>query len=155
MTFKIYGDGEFMPALRRLVCELGLDRHIYLSGRFHPYREIPSIIGSARVGIVPNRKNLTTDLMMPVKLLEYVSLGIPAIAPRINTIMHYFDEEMLRFFEPGDPEDLAEAVLDIYYKPELASRRAERARLYLDKYNWESESERYYMLIDKPLRTVC
>jgi len=37
-------------------------------------------------------------LMLPVKLLEYVSLGIPVISARLRTIEHYFPDDSIRYF---------------------------------------------------------
>ena len=52
------------------------------------------------VGVVGNRRSAAGDLMLPVKLLEYVSLGIPAVVPRLRTIEHYFTDDMVAYYEP-------------------------------------------------------
>ena len=47
------------------------------------------------LGVVGNRRSVACDLVLPVKLLEYVSLGIPAVVPRLKTIEHYFSDDMV------------------------------------------------------------
>jgi glycosyltransferase involved in cell wall biosynthesis len=154
VIFKIYGGGEFLPELEKLVDELDVRNHVYLSGKFHPFKEIPDLIKTAHAGIVPNQKNIITDLMMPVKLIEYISLGIPVIATRLATIDYYFGD-FVSLFDPGDYHDLASCLLEFYYKPDKAERLAEEARSFLDRYNWESEEERYSGLIDKLVPGRC
>ena len=56
--------------------------------------------------------------MLPVKLLEYVSLGIPAVVPRLKTIEHYFSDDMVAYYEPEDVESLADAIYRLYREPE-------------------------------------
>ncbi len=148
VQFKIYGGGEFLPNLKGLVEELDVGEHVWLSGRFHPARDIPYLIHTADAGIVPNRKNVITDLMMPVKLIEYIVFGIPVIAPRLDTIEYYFGDKV-NFFDPGDPHDLASTILEIYYNPDKAEVLAKRALDFLEEYNWKGETVKYYRTIDR------
>jgi hypothetical protein len=60
--------------------------------------------------------------MLPVKLMEYVALGIPVVAPRLRTISRYFSDDMVAFYEPEDVASLAE-----------------RARAFITEYGWERQ----------------
>jgi glycosyltransferase involved in cell wall biosynthesis len=90
--------------------------------------------------------------MLPVKLLEYVSLGIPAIAPRLKTIQHYFSEEMVTYYEPESVESLANAVVRLHSDPKLRGCQAVVARDFLTRYGWERQGEElvemYQMLVE-------
>ena len=44
----------------------------------------PTSLRAMDLGVVGNRRSAAGDLMLPVKLMEYVSLGIPAVAPRLR-----------------------------------------------------------------------
>ncbi len=80
------------------------------------------------IGVVGNRRSAAGDLMLPVKLLEYVSLGIPAVVPRLKAIEHYFSDEMVAFYEPDNVDSLADAILRLHARrraaPRAGSRRA-------------------------------
>lgn len=89
--------------------------------------------------------------MLPVKLLEYAALGIPVIAARLRTIEHYFDQSCLRFFDPGDSDDLACAIDDLYRSPARRRRLAENARRIMEIVNWQNQRECYYAAIDSVL----
>jgi glycosyltransferase involved in cell wall biosynthesis len=51
-----------------------------------------------------------TRYSLSTKLLEYVHLGIPVIAPRIPTYLRYFPEGCATYFTPGDSGDAACAI---------------------------------------------
>jgi len=48
--------------------------------------------------------------MLPTKLLEYVTMGIPCIVPKTGTISRYFDETCA-VFRGRDVDSLAEAIV--------------------------------------------
>ena len=53
------------------------------------------------LGVVGNRRSVASDLMLPVKLMEYVSQMIPAVVPRLKTIEHYFSDDMVDVLRTG------------------------------------------------------
>jgi hypothetical protein len=77
--------------------------------------------------------------MLPVKLMEYVSLGIPAVAPRLHTIEHYFSEDMVGYYQPEDVSSLADAIYRLYVDPERRRQQAERSTQFLGDYGWERQ----------------
>ena len=66
--------------------------------------------------------------MLPVKLLDYATLGIPVIAARLRTVEYYFGDGAVELFEPGNVTDLAHAIRLLYKNPDLRARLVERAR---------------------------
>jgi glycosyltransferase involved in cell wall biosynthesis len=77
--------------------------------------------------------------MLPVKLMEYVSLGVPAVVPRLRTIQHYFTPDMVGFFEPEDVESMAEAIWALHESPARRCEQARRARAFLDEFGWDRQ----------------
>ena len=67
--------------------------------------------------------------------------GIPAIAPRLKTIQHYFNEDMVRYYEPEDVTSLADAVVGLHRDTELRGRQARRAKDFLTDYGWERQGD--------------
>jgi glycosyltransferase involved in cell wall biosynthesis len=145
---SIFGAGDFLSEAVKLADELGLNGHVYFNESFFPVEQVPAFVGGMDVGVIGNRRNLACDrFMLPVKLLEYVYLGIPVVAPRLTIIEHYFDDDMLGFYEPEDVSDLAEKILELYRSAELRKRRVANARRFYERRSWSIQSERYWALV--------
>ena len=145
---SVYGSGDFLSEARRLVKELHLEQRTYISGAFFPVEMIPEMVGGMDLGIVGNRRTLACDkYMLPVKLLEYVYLGIPVVAPRLAIIRRYFDEDMVKYYNPEDSSDLARCVVELYYSREERQQLAKKALVFYDQHNWRQQAEAYLRLL--------
>jgi glycosyltransferase involved in cell wall biosynthesis len=144
----MYGAGDFLPDALALSEELGLDGKAHFSQSFFPVEKIPEMVCGMDLGIIGNRHNLACDkYMLPVKLLEYVYLGIPVVAPRLEVINYYFDDTMLRFYEPEDVEQMARAVVGLFHSREERERQAQAARRFYQKYNPQTQADLYLHLM--------
>jgi len=98
--------------------------------------------------LIPNRREVATDYMLPVNLLEYVHLGIPVIAPRLLAIQYYFTPDQVEYYEPGNVDELADCICRLYAEP---ARRAELARNgaeFAKKFRWDLLKEELYKVVD-------
>jgi len=111
------------------------------------------VLERASVGVVPIVDDPFTKYMLPVKLLEYVALGMPVIASSTQTIRAHFSDQMLAFAPPGDAEALAARILELYRDPAKRSRLAAEADRFTDQHNWPREKTRYYQLVDSMVKS--
>ena len=148
IQLELYGTGDFLPEVERLVAELGVGDIVHFHGQ-QPLEQMPAAIAAADVGVAPMRQDVFTDCGLPTKLLEYVALGVPAITSRTATTADYFDDTMVQFFTPGDASDLADKLLVLYRDPVAAQAQAERARRFTENHNWPGERAAYLNLIDR------
>ncbi len=153
ITLDLYGDGDYRPKVEALVAELGLTDCVRFHGQ-QPIEQMRDAILAADVGVAPLRQDVFTDCGLPTKLLEYVAVGLPAIASRTATTADYFDDSMVLLFEPGNARDLADKLLAVYREPEAAQARATQARRFTEQYNWTGERARYLDLIARLLKSV-
>jgi len=137
LEFHIVGDGDDLKEFKGVSKKLGVRECVHFLGRV-PLEGLVPILEEMDLGIVPNGRNIATELMLPVKMLECVALGIPVVAPRLKTISHYFTEEMVFFFEPDDVVSMSEAILAASVSEESRLSRAREARRFLDMHGWES-----------------
>ena len=114
-----------------------------------PFAEIPGELAAAHVGVVPTIHDHFTELLLPVKLMEYVHAGLPVVASRLPAIENYFDDESVRLFDPGSPAALAAAVEDILHDPAGAQARAARATDLLAPLGWSEQRRRYLAMVDE------
>lgn len=151
IRLNIYGEGDALNDVINLTNELGLSDYIHFSNGFVSLNELPDLLAKADIGIVPNIRDIYTNYMLPVKLLEYVTMKIPVIASQIKTIEYYFDSSQVRYFEPEDENSLAKAILDMYYNPSKRKTYSENASRFEKKYNWEQQKRIYFRLVKKLL----
>ena len=149
IRFYLIGKGDFLEKCLKLIVELGLEDVVLASKCYYPVEQLSDIINKMDVGLVPNKKTQATDkYMLPVKLLEYVYMRLPVIAPRLKIIERYFDDDMIMFFEPGDHKELAQCILKLYHDKTLQKLLVERSRSFVDQYNWKAQEKVYLTLIE-------
>jgi len=141
LQFHIFGSGRDLNELCELSKNLGLERHINFSRRFYPLDDLPNLLRGMDIGIISNRKNSATDLMLPVKMLEYIALGIPVVAPRLRAIEYYFSEDMVGYYDPENVTSMINAILRIYNDKKRARRQTHRAKTFLDRYGWKEHQK--------------
>ncbi len=142
LELRIVGSGQNEEDLRALAVEVGAADRVQFLG-FVQYDRLPELLDDADVGLVANKRDGFSELLLPTKLLELVWIGKPVIAARTATIEHYFDDSMLAYFDPGNERDLAARILDLYHNPDLRVRLAQNASRFFEQHNWQTEGERY------------
>lgn len=136
IRLEVLGEGEYLPSLRALAADLGLDGAIHFTG-FLPWDEVMRRISGAHVGIVPVLPDGYGHLLLPMKLLDYAAMGVPAVVSRLPTIERYFSDEAVSYFEPGDPDSLAAAVAALLEDPIRAGHQARQATGALRRLSWD------------------
>lgn len=145
----ILGRGDHMNALVCLADELKLIDRVAFHDEIRPVEELPKIILSFDAGVVPYRNDPFTDDLLPTKLMEYAALGLPTIAARTTAIASYFDEAMVLFFNPEDPDDLARCILTLYSDPARLAQLAVGIKKFNQRYNWTRLGAEYVSLVDR------
>jgi glycosyltransferase involved in cell wall biosynthesis len=146
--FEIYGDGDFSKKVEELIQELGLEKNVYFSKKFFRLEEVLSFIRGATFGIIPNRKDSATEYMLPVKMLEYLYVGIPVIVPKLLTINYYFDENSMAFYTPGDYHQLAQVIIRLYLNKTERRKLIENSQKFLDRFSWDLMKQELFKVID-------
>lgn len=148
VELRVCGSGEDRERLSRLAAEVAPGR-VDISPAPVPFAEIPAELEAAHVGVVPTIQDPFTELLLPVKLLEYVHMGLPAVASRLSGITRYFGADDVWLFDPGAPESLARTLADVIARPAESMARAERAGERLAAINWPVQKAAYLELVDR------
>ncbi len=136
---RIYGHAT--PFLERIM-ELGRKKNVNI--RYLGPKRLEDLvleIEGCDVGVIPNHRNVFTEINTPTRIFEYLALGKPVIAPRTPGIQDYFSPESLLFFEPGDPEELARKVEYVFSHPREAIEVAERGQQVYLAHTWSQERQ--------------
>jgi len=144
----LMGIGDYIPTLSQMIQDLGLNDHVTID-KLHLAEELPGIIRTADLGIVPYRNDVFTDGLLPTKLMEYAALGVPAIAARTTAIQAYFGDTMAEFFEPGNVDDLARCIRMLYNNPARLRELAQGCEKFNQRYNWAKVGAEYVALIER------
>ena len=114
---KVCGSGDFETEFKKLKAELKLEEIVKYYGSV-PLEEIAAEIRGVDLGIIPNKSTTFTHVNFPTRIFEYLCLGKPVIVPRTQGILDYFKEDEIYYFNPGDEEDLARVILQVFNNPD-------------------------------------
>ena len=148
LELRVCGSGEDRDRLAALAAQIAPGR-IDVSAEPVPFAQIPGELEASHIGVVPTLHDHFTELLLPVKLLEYIHMGLPVVSSRLPGISSYFGERDLTTFVPGDGQDLARAIESLCADPDAARERAKRATRKLSEIAWSSQRARYLSLVDE------
>lgn len=145
--FHIYGDGNMKPQLIALADELGLNGRVRF---FQPLRvrEIAAVMAQADLGVVPKRADSFGNEAYSTKIMEFMSLGVPVVVSSTKIDRFYFTEDVVRFFESGNPDAMAAAMAEVLRDRPKREAMVARARTYAAQNSWESRKAGYLRLVD-------
>ena len=139
LRLHLWGHGDDLVRFQGLARAMGVADAVFFEPAGVPLAELPRRLAAMDVGVVGNRRSAAGDLMLPVKLVECVALGIPVVAPRLRAIEHYFSDDMIAYYEPGNVASLASAIERLHRGTALRADQAARAREFLRLYGWEQQ----------------
>jgi glycosyltransferase involved in cell wall biosynthesis len=143
----LIGQGDLLSDLHKMIEQDNLKEHVTLVPKCLA-EELPAIIESCDLAVVPYRADVFTDSLLPTKLMEYAALGMPAVASRTTAMQTYFSNTNCEFFTPGDVDDLAQCIRWLYQHPERRAELAQGSRSFNQRYNWAELSAGYVSLVD-------
>jgi glycosyltransferase involved in cell wall biosynthesis len=102
-------------------------------------QEMVEELHNAEVGIVAQKSSPYSNLVHTGKMYDYMAFSKLVVASRLKAVRAYFGEDCLQFFEPGNAEDLARAILDLYQHPDKRKQLVRNAGLRYEQYKWERQ----------------
>ena len=142
VEYDIYGRGPDAEPLSRQIESLGAEGWVRLMGSVS-HAALRQALPTYHAGFLPTRLDGMTRYSLSTKLLEYVHLGVPLIAPRIPTYLDYFPEGTAWYFTPNDPVDAARAIVEFAHAaPDERIARASRAQRSMAELTWAREAKK-------------
>ncbi|MDG2383410.1 MAG: glycosyltransferase family 4 protein [Pirellulaceae bacterium] len=134
----LVGDGPSEDALKSQCDQLGIADHVTFTGRVS-HAEICEYIASMNVAVSPR----ATFYASPMKILEYMAMGVPTVAPdmpNIRDILTHGSEGWL--FEPESESSLENALKEVVADDKRCERLAASARLRVENdLNWSQNAK--------------
>jgi glycosyltransferase involved in cell wall biosynthesis len=120
------GDGEELPALKRLSRELGLDANVEFPG-FVSDETLRRAICSADVCLAPDPRSPYTDQSTLVKLAEYMAMSRPIVSYDLTESKVTAGEAAL-YASANDPAQFAQRIAELLDDPGLRRALGEAGR---------------------------
>ena len=136
----IFGSGNFQSKAEKIIDELSIKDLVEIKGSVIN-DEIAMFIPKIDLGIIPNRLNNFTQLNFPVRIFEYLINKKPVIVPKTKGISDYFGEESIFYFEPGNAENLAEKIYEVYTNENYREDTLQKAISVYQKYRWQDQKK--------------
>ena len=140
---KIIGAGDFSGRLKEMIASLSLGDIVEFENRCYPLRQIPQQLSTFNLGLVPMEISEITEYILPLKLLEYISMGIPPVTVRNTAIGHYFKEGDCFFYKPEQPESLSTLLDYLVEHPDVLKTHREKTLALRPKFLWSTQKEKY------------
>lgn len=146
VVFLVIGDGPPRECLERKAARAGVERSIIFTGHIS-HNQIPQYMANFDMGVMPD----SNDYGSPMKILEYMGMAKPVVAPRLSPIEEIMtDREEGFLFERGNREALVQTILrllnDEGLRTQLGARGRERA---LRCHTWEKTASAVVDLYQK------
>ena len=130
IAFLLVGDGVEKPKLQKIAREHHLDNVFFLP--MQPKEKYPEVLLASDLCLVTLRREVKTPVV-PSKILSIMAAGRPVLAslpldgdaPRLIA-----EAECGMAISPGNPEVMAQAILQLHQDPELRKKMGTRGRRY-------------------------
>jgi glycosyltransferase involved in cell wall biosynthesis len=142
----IYGEGPAARSIASLITTDGLQNCVKLQ-RPVAIEAIARVMSDADLGVIPKRADGFGNEAFSTKSLEFMACGVPVVIARTHVDGEYFDDSVVKFFEPGSIEALAAAILDDYEHPDDRRARAHRAACFVAQTDWASKLPSYLSIV--------
>lgn len=139
IALLLVGDGPVMGALQEQVRARGLERDVVFTGAV-PRQNVYDFMALLDVAVLAH----SNDFGSPVVLFEFMGLGIPVVAPRLEPILDVLvPEQTALLFDPLDAKGLAGALDRLLRNPDERRALATRARTrLLSEHTWDRNAAR-------------
>lgn len=144
LKVEIVGDGEYRKDLERLAREFRVEKYISFTGLVR-HDDVPAHVSRADIAVAP----MIDDVGHPNKIFEYFAMAKPTVASALPSLLATFDSDSVLYYRPGDEEDLARAVLDLYRDPERRASLAKNGHIYYEANRWKNMKHTYLRVYEE------
>lgn len=147
----IIGWGEERERLEDLCADLGIKDRVTFTGRI-PREVVADYLALAALNWVPLETEYELDYARPTKMLEGMAVGTPYIASPVDEIEVITEASQAGIIVPNDPDEIAEAMRQILFTPDLQQQMAEQAVDYIAaNHRWPGLSNQVQEIITTSL----
>ena len=148
----VVGGGPLLDRLKEQSRNLGLERAVTFTG-FQPYKDMPRYIRLAELSVNPFRICPATREIIPTKLLQYLSCGVPLLATPLPGTLDILDGESQGVVYQDIDDEFIEKIIWLLKDTQYLEALGESARaIILKNHDWSILAKRLEKIIDKTVK---
>ena len=138
----IAGDGEMLPALKKMVCEKSLGDVVEFPGWLDG-PGVDALLRSGTIAIQPDQPSAMNDRSTMAKTVEYVARGLPVVAADLTETRRTAEDAAV-YVPTGAPSEFAKAIDALLDDPERRGQmRATGLARFTELLSWEHQAQAY------------
>ena len=107
-----------------------------------PNPEIMAHLATSCIAVLPNRPDPDSAFTSPIKLFEYMAAGCAIACADLPPMREILGPQDAAWFQPGNPDSLADALQALGSDCERAQRLGQRVRTLSAGYTWQERARR-------------
>ncbi len=152
VRFLLVGSGSLHGEVERILQAEGASRRVIFTGTV-PHDRVPLLLDACDMLVSPHipLADGSDFFGSPTKIFEYMAMGKGIVASRLGQIGEVLaDDETALLVEPGNVEQLANAIVKLAQSPDLRTRLGAAARnIAMQKHTWTRNAERVLQAYDE------
>jgi glycosyltransferase involved in cell wall biosynthesis len=133
----IIGNGPDYETVLRLAEELSLNDSVKFTGWIN-HANVPRYLNCLDLAV----HHYANDYMSPLKVFEYMAVGLPVLGPRIPAVLEIFTDRKHLVLTDGSVDDVFSKVAELMENQVLRAKIAEEGRSLITKhYTWEQNAD--------------
>jgi glycosyltransferase involved in cell wall biosynthesis len=150
LRLVLTGRGTKIPELLDHIAAAGLGDVVNFVG-WVSVSELNDILHAADAGIVAQKASPYSHLVQTNKMVDYWIFGLPVIASRLRSVSEIYGDDVLEYFQAGDPADLAAAIRRLHGDPARRAQLAEGGQRAQRENGWATQQGVYLGVFDRLL----
>jgi glycosyltransferase involved in cell wall biosynthesis len=148
VALVLMGDGGHAPALRALAHQLGLDEYVTFLG-WTLIEDIVRYLSVADVALSPDPQNGFNEYCTMIKTMEYMAMGIPAVAFDLAET-RFSAQEAALYATPNQVEDFTDKIEILLADEALRASMGRLGRTRVEEtLNWEHNRQQLLLAYQK------
>jgi len=117
---------------------------------FRPYHELAQNQKAADVLVIPNsaKTEISKYFTSPLKLFAHMASGVPIVASDLPSLREVLDDSTAYFFEPDNPESLAQAVKHALNQKKESEEKAKESLEKVRMCTWDNRAKKISEFLD-------
>lgn len=117
----IVGDGNLRPKLEKIILELGLEKHVIITG-WQPFQTMPQYINLASVCINPYPVSGSMKDLFSAKVIQYLACGKATVSSSLPGMKTILPDESYGVVYADNAVDMTKEVVLLLKSPEKRER---------------------------------